>query len=465
MKKIHNRVALFVGIASLVMTSIVYAGSDMKDMTKEDLYNMILELKQEVQQLKAEKVSQEKVPAADKPAMVEKDIKQLVQRELEMLTAEQKELAERLEIHASLSQGFLYSDKNNWMGETSEGSMEFNEFTLNFSGSLTDKLRGGIQLMSRDLGEFANNNIQVDWANIDYSWKDELGFRAGILKNPSGLYNASRDIDAARIGVLLPQGFYSENARELANDLLGVSVYGDVDLRQAGSLSYSLIYGNSDLDDEGETASLFADNGLFDVGGTSDVNIDKAWNVSLFWTTPLDGLLFNFTYQNAQIEIKGLKTVGGMPLPAEMDIEGFEAYSFGAEYTWEDFFFAAEYRKATIASDYFVAGVAQVIPKTHPAGWYVLGGYRFNDWFASEVSYSEYWSDEDNKDGLIPGVKDPFAYQKIVSLNARFDINEYWIVKAGVSFNKGLGAAYAFQNDVIPEEDWILYQLKTTVSF
>jgi len=43
---------------------------------------------------------------------------------------------------------------------------------MNFNISPIDKLRVGIQLFSRDIGDTDNNRIDLDWAFADYRWRD-----------------------------------------------------------------------------------------------------------------------------------------------------------------------------------------------------------------------------------------------------------------------------------------------------
>ncbi len=57
-------------------------------------------------------------------------------------------------IHGFASQGFLQSTDNEFLGETSNGTFNFNEIGINFAVQLTDELRFGIQLFSRDLGYY-----------------------------------------------------------------------------------------------------------------------------------------------------------------------------------------------------------------------------------------------------------------------------------------------------------------------
>jgi len=59
----------------------------------------------------------------------------------------------KIDIHGYISQGFMYSNHNNYLADTEKGTFQFNELGINFSDDLTDRLRIGIQLAARDLGE------------------------------------------------------------------------------------------------------------------------------------------------------------------------------------------------------------------------------------------------------------------------------------------------------------------------
>ena len=156
-------------------------------------------------------------------------------------------LWEKFDVHGFLSQGFLLSEHNNFYADTEDGTFQFNETGVNFLTNLTDRLHVGMQLFSRDLGDISNNEILLDWAYGDYRWKDEFGIRAGKIKVPYGLYNETRDIDAVRTGIFLPQSIYAETERDLFNSAYGIDVYGYLDLKSWGYLSYQAQYGGKDV--------------------------------------------------------------------------------------------------------------------------------------------------------------------------------------------------------------------------
>ena len=151
--------------------------------------------------------------------------------------------SKNIDVHGFISQGYLQSDGNNVFADTEEGTFQFNEVGLNFSTDLTDRLRAGLQLFSRDLGDLSNNEFELDWAYGDYRWRDWLGFRAGKIKIPYGLYNETRDIDLLRTSIFLSSSIYYEGERDLVNAFQGIVLYGDIAFNQFGNLSYQLQWG------------------------------------------------------------------------------------------------------------------------------------------------------------------------------------------------------------------------------
>src|SRR3984957_5963386 len=63
------------------------------------------------------------------------------------LQAQEFKLLDRtVQIHGFASQGFVYTNDNNWLTmNTSQGSAAFTDFGLNMSSQVTDKFRIGAQ--------------------------------------------------------------------------------------------------------------------------------------------------------------------------------------------------------------------------------------------------------------------------------------------------------------------------------
>ena len=107
--------------------------------------------------------------------------------------------AQDIQIHGFASQGYIWSDHNNYLADSEDGTAEFNEAAINFQGRLTDNLRAGVQLFAKDLGDYGNNMVTLDWAYGDYRFEDWLGVRFGRVKRYSGLYGETRDYDMLRV--------------------------------------------------------------------------------------------------------------------------------------------------------------------------------------------------------------------------------------------------------------------------
>ncbi len=221
---------------------------------------------------------------------------------------------DKIGIHGFISQGYLKSDKNNFMAETEDGTFQFNEAGINFSADLSEKLHLGIQFFAHDIGDMGNDDITIDWAFADYRWHDWLGLRAGKIKNPVGFYNETRDIDMLRTSILMPQSIYSDRHRDNIIALQGAGIYGNIPLDFMGTLSYQLQYGTMDIDAESGSSKDAEATGPFDVTG---FDVDYAYIVSLKWDTFIKGLRVEGSLSKAKLDI-GLKTINPLiPLPRQ----------------------------------------------------------------------------------------------------------------------------------------------------
>src|SRR5580700_6393562 len=145
-----------------------------------------------------------------------------------------------VEVHAFVSQGFILTTHNNYLdNDTTHGNFQFSEIGLNFTKSVTDNLRVGLQLFAQDLGPTGSFDVTFNWFYLDYRWKDWLGFRAGRVKIPFGLYNEINDIDSARVPVLLPQSVYPIQNTNYLLAQTGAELYGYIKSRRAGALEYA----------------------------------------------------------------------------------------------------------------------------------------------------------------------------------------------------------------------------------
>ncbi|MHC5067140.1 MAG: hypothetical protein ACYTF0_00995, partial [Planctomycetota bacterium] len=256
-----------------------------------------------------------------------------------------------VDIHGFVSQGYINSQENNFLVSTStDGSFEFNEVGINFALDASDNLRVGIQLFARDLGEYGNNDLGIDWAYGDYRVNDQLGVRVGRIIRPAGLYTETKDFDFLRTAAILPASVYDPAFREVNASINGASVYGNVDLDSAGALAYHSGIGGIDLSDDGDTEIILSSqpiilpNGnIFQISDLTDIQLQHAFFLSLDYESPIDGLRGILSWSHFEnLELTTLGSSGF--LNGEIDaVRDIDWINFGVQYVVNEWTFDLEY--------------------------------------------------------------------------------------------------------------------------
>jgi hypothetical protein len=360
-----------------------------------------------------------------------------------------------VEVHAFVSQGFIKSTANNYLAASERGSFEFSEAGLNVTKVLSDRLRTGVQLFTRDLGPIGNYQASFDWFYLDYRFADWLGIRAGRTKVPWGLYNEVSDVDAARVPALLPQAVYPIRSRNYLLAQTGLELYGFTPLGPLGGIEYRA-YGGTIFVDTPATAGAFKVERLsvpYLVGGR------------LLWETPLPGLRAGGSVQALRIDydLSG-PTLAGKP-GAPMGIASIKLpvllWVASAEYAGPNLLLAAEYGRWHVKID---DQVPEVIPttKTVSERMYVMGAYRVTPWFTPGLYYSLFYKDMNKRKG-----RENFQHDAAATL--RFDINPHWLVKLEGHYMRGTADLTSDLNSNTPlsqlDKLWKVLLLKTTVYF
>jgi hypothetical protein len=368
-----------------------------------------------------------------------------------------------LAIHAFVSQGFLKTTKNNYLGQSSGGSFDFTEVGINFTKGLTEDLRVGMQLFARDLGRIGNYKPTFDWYYLDYHFKDWLGFRAGRTKIPFGLYNETSDIDSARVPAFLPQSVYPVQNRDYLLAQTGGEIYGFVPAGDIGSLEYRGYGGTIFLDTSTSNSAA---------GSISDFRVPYLIGGRLMWLTPIRGLQVGGSLQALRLDfdvVPSAQVLGALE-PDDFP-DGFNGtvkaripallWVGSLEYTTGDLLLATEFSRWRVKLESTLPALYQPT-KMSSDRFYVMGSYRLAPWFAPGAYYSMYFP----KSGEWDQRKD---YQHDVAFTARFDVNQYWLLKAEAHIMHGTALLSPtenqgkLQNDLV--RDWGLFVVKTTVYF
>lgn len=369
---------------------------------------------------------------------------------------------EDIQIHGFASQGYLSSNGNELVDDSEDGTWEFNEIGLNLTMPIMDRLRYGMQFFSRDLGNIGNNEITIDWAYLDYSWRDWLGVRAVKIKIPWGLYNKTRDVDSLRVNIFLPDSVYFEGLRDFLMSTYGTSVYGAVKSGSAGYLDYELFVGT----------------GAFDELNGMAVDDMSMYGGGLFWTTPVTGLKVGATALSVKADVSLSYETGYVsPIPNSLGVyeainanyagtaELKHAYVLSLQYEFKNLVFASEYAKTDTTIDLISDNV--VFPdnstKMKVTGWYASIAWRALDWLELGAYYAD--TDVDTNEAKFAGMPKYYTYKKDTALSTRFDINEYLMFKLESHFVTGIADLSGYSTITDPEKNWEYYAAKISLSF
>ncbi|MEE2959398.1 MAG: hypothetical protein VYA34_01545 [Myxococcota bacterium] len=417
----------------------------------------------------------------------------------------------QVDVHGFVSQGYLKSTGNNYLGQTKNGSLAYGEIGLNFGADLGDA-RVGTQIFARTLGALGNLRPEVDWAFIDYSITDWFNLRAGLVKQPYGLYGEYQDLDLTRTTVLMPPSVYYLALRDLLIAFNGVQAYGNVDLSDysLGSFDYQVSYGRRGVPDPDNSSvtDFFKNRGYDQFKGIYAINVSDLYNsamtsLALQWNTPLEDLtdykwgtlLLKFThlrfgssYAEGQIGDAYFDELMGRGLVSSISQKDFRItfpntvfWVASLEYTYENAVFAAEYARYHgdfLSNNTFVSNMA-----LNQERWYVQLSYRFTDWFEA-ATYLSVQNDPTCRNGDLDckdlagnriygnGIDELLqphynAFSKDLALSMRFDITDYWLFKIEGHLIDGTIMVGEKDNPDNPylERYWTIFGLKTTVTF
>ena len=336
-----------------------------------------------------------------------------------------------LQIHGFATQGFLYSNANNYLGmNTSSGSTGWTEAAVNVNDQVTDKLRVGVQFHYTRLGAFGGDTLNVDWALGDYKVNRWLGVRAGKVKIRWGLYNDTQDYDPGYLWSLLPESVYGVDYRATNLSQLGVEIYGRVPVaKRLGKLDYSAYYGNYFYASDDGTAELFRSQGLnfpHSPGG-------KTPGVDLRWTTPLPGLKVGGSLMT--YDATGDLPDGTYRQPLAYWPTGYVQYEF------KNVFVSGQYVKLVQYQTVTLQGAEPVTSVSENHEWFVMGGYHVTPKLQAGAYYTHYLV------GSADNPSDPANYFRDWVASGRYDINANFYAKVEGHFIEGNGVGfYAFNN-------------------
>ena len=360
-----------------------------------------------------------------------------------------------VQIHGFASQGFVHTDRNNWLTmHSAHGSGAFTDFGANVSMQFTDKFRFGAQVYDRNLGNLGEWHPSLDWAFADYRFKPWFGLRGGKVKTVLGLYNDTQDFDFLHTFALLPQSVYPTDLRDAAIAHLGGDLYGRITTPcRLGEISYTAYAGH-------RSDSIYS--GYTYISTAYGINRPRygglQYGGDLRWKTPLNGFLIGVSRKNEDITGKGTlfnPAVSPQTLPYSSITKADWNNQFYGQYTQGRMQIDSEYRRflyRILINDTLLDTAIDV------RGWYVSGSYRICRPVVLGSYYSRYSITRVSTGplaALLPDQTDPsqpsnHVYDKVIT--ARIDLNRFWNAKVEGHFMDGYGAS-TYPNGFYPQEN------------
>jgi len=357
-----------------------------------------------------------------------------------------------VQAHTFGSQGFAYSNRNNYLTmKTAAGSFAFTDLGANVSMQLTDRLRVGAQWYTRNVGEIGNWRPEVDWAMADYRVRDWFGIRGGKVKTAVGLFNDTQDLQFLHTWALPPTSVYSIDARGDTIAHWGADLYGNIGLRKAGALSYTVYGGQRPSDMQGgfvyglETSSMVTTPSgpvyLIGVGKKIESYGGPVYGADLRWTTPVPGLLAGASYMKLDTTTRGYYTTNQYPyLNETLNNKIIALYS---QWTAGSLTVNAEYRKENRDTRYNSANGSLAAPSIRNSRQgYVTVAYRLAKWLEVGTYHSRFVLNWHMNHG------DPRNHIFDQAVTARFDLTKYFDLKVeghwldGAMINSGLNRGF-----------------------
>ncbi len=336
-------------------------------------------------------------------------------------------------IHGSLSGTAAYSDKYNYYGSTDKKvDVIQKELIVNGTYRFENGLRTSAQLYAYELDGY--QALILDFANLDYSFRQEFGVRVGRNKLPAGFYNDVQDLDQVRTFASLPLNFYTRTFRPISASDDGIAVYGNVGLKQAGNLDYQLYCG--------VVNPLDRNLPLMKGVGATKIDPKSTYGGSLVWNTPVDGLRLGYTYQ----ELPKIAAVIGVPLDIDYNVQ-----VVSAEYSRGKWVATTEFKRIRNRSFIPLFSSSSV---TSEDEWYAQLTYQATDKLGFGTYYGRSFFEGKGVDNDI-------------AVAASYALQPWWLVKAEIHAMEGinnLGLA-GDTNIGATDKRWNYFVVKTTLSF
>jgi hypothetical protein len=349
------------------------------------------------------------------------------------MVAADRTMAEGLQVHGFAAQSLIKTDRNALFGDSEDGSLDYREAGVNASYQLNSRMLLSGQVLSRRSGELYDGDLQVDYALLNITLAASPTLRStlhlGRIKNPIGLYNATRDVPFTRPGILLPQSVYFDKTRNtlLSTDgaMLSTEWYG-----KFGEVSLELGAGRPVTDKNVEWVLLGND-----FPGQLEPDYDSVVG-ALWYRSPGQRLRLGISGLSADSQYKpaGVFDLGAGDLSVAFAV-------LSAEYDWNRWTLSAEYVHLPLRWRDF--GPFFPFDGTDGESYYLQTTFRPHARVELMARYERGMADRDDRNGFAQsantGGQIPHFdfYDRSWTLGATWHLNRHWMLRTEYSNRTG----------------------------
>jgi hypothetical protein len=365
--------------------------------------------------------------------------------------------------HGFLTQGYIKTSDNSFLGDSEKGSFDLTELGLSASWRASEKLLLAAQLLSRNAGDMYDASPSFDFLLADYRLFSAVtgiaGVRVGRIKNALGLYNETRDVAFTRPGFLLPQVIYFGKVRNLVLSADGVMLYRDI-YTDNGNYSFTAGGGRSRVDTNVEIAYLGADR-------AGELESDGAtWLLSGFYTTADERLKLGLSGAVSSMEYS--PGSGDFLQAGRTD---FDYWIASFQYNWEKWTLSAEYMQEPI--EWRQYGPFFPDQKATAEGYFLQTAFRLKPDVEWMFRYEEGFADKDDRRGQQASISSAGAipsftqFSRIITTGLRWDYSPSIMLRAELQFHEGTFVLSSREN-VNPADlrkDWNQFSVLASYRF
>lgn len=368
-------------------------------------------------------------------------------------------------VHGFISQGYINSDGNDYIGYTRNGSFDFFEAGLNGFVQPFPRTFISAQVLSRNIGEAIMNeeDFVLDYAmlgiNLYNSERTSLSFGAGRVKTPYGLFNDARDNPRGRNSVFLPQAFYSEYSRNYSMRTEGFRLelnhHGDF-----GDLRLEWVYGKSLYNEHDNALEIVARILQVDESQVTSLSYgtDNRSVYRMIYDTPDNRLRLSLSYFKGNSRVAASSAFSSGKAASKFYIP-----VLSLQYFMDDWTLTAEYTRSR-HDDYAylnILGTAyldQQLYHNKTIDYYIEAMYHFNSRLSALYRHEVYQVDKDDP-------TTPLFHHFSHVFGVNYDISRNWMVRAEMQFIDGTSNVAWETLETDRENRWNAFLIQATYWF